>query len=114
MGEFFLKFFIGGLVVSCFAFIGDVLKPKSFAGLFAAAPSVALASLGLAILKYGGDYASIEGRSMVAGAVGLLVYSHFTAWLLLCSKWHALAASLCSLIVWFAVTFGLWFVTLGK
>jgi hypothetical protein len=35
----------GGILVSAFAVLGDVLKPKRFAGLFAAAPSVALATL---------------------------------------------------------------------
>jgi hypothetical protein len=41
--------FVGGVVVSLFAILGDTLKPKSFAGLFGAAPSVALATLGLTI-----------------------------------------------------------------
>jgi len=39
------RFIVGGLLVSFFAVIGDGLKPKSFAGLFGAAPSVALATL---------------------------------------------------------------------
>ena len=43
MGEILARFVIGGVVVSVFALIGDVIKPKSFAGLFGAAPSVALA-----------------------------------------------------------------------
>jgi hypothetical protein len=46
MTQIFVRFFIGGVVVSAFAVIGDVLRPKSFAGLFGAAPSVALATLG--------------------------------------------------------------------
>ena len=45
--ELIFRFIVGGLVVSFFAVIGDMLKPKSFAGLFAAAPSVALATLGV-------------------------------------------------------------------
>jgi hypothetical protein len=36
------RFIVGGLMVSLFAIVGDVLRPKSFAGLFAAASSVAL------------------------------------------------------------------------
>jgi hypothetical protein len=52
-----------------------VLRPKSFAGLFDAAPSVAYATLTLASWKQGGDYVSIEGRSMILGAVALAVYS---------------------------------------
>jgi hypothetical protein len=46
--DYALRSLIGGLVVSLFAVIGDVLRPKSFAGLFGAAPSIALATLGLA------------------------------------------------------------------
>ena len=42
--DLLLRFLIGGLVVSVFALVGDLFRPKSFAGLFSAAPSVALAS----------------------------------------------------------------------
>jgi hypothetical protein len=43
--EVFIRFLIGGLFVSAFAVLGDGLKPKSFAGLFGAAPSVAFLGL---------------------------------------------------------------------
>jgi hypothetical protein len=49
MGEIIIRFIVGGLVVSTFAVLGDILRPKSFAGLFGAAPSIALATLGLTI-----------------------------------------------------------------
>ena len=49
MNELFLRFAIGGIVVSAFAVLGDSFKPKSFAGLFGAAPSLALATLALTI-----------------------------------------------------------------
>ena len=45
MSQILIRFIIGGMIVSAFAIIGDVLKPKTFAGLFGAAPSVALATL---------------------------------------------------------------------
>jgi hypothetical protein len=59
---------LGGVVVSSFALLGDVLKPKSFAGLFGAAPSVALATLALAAHKHGASYAPAvaEGLRMPA------------------------------------------------
>ncbi len=107
-GELALRFLIGGIVVSVFSVIGDMLKPKSFAGLFGAAPSVALATLGLTIAKHGGPYAAVEGRSMVIGAVGLFVYSQLSALLLMRAKWHALPAALVSLLPWLVVSFGLW------
>ena len=52
--DYVIRFLAGGLVVSLFAVAGDVLRPKSFAGLFGAAPSVALATLTLAFWKHGG------------------------------------------------------------
>lgn len=53
-----IRFLVGGAVVSGFAALGDVLKPKSFAGLFGAAPSVALATLGLTIEANGKNFAA--------------------------------------------------------
>ncbi|MHC6153083.1 hypothetical protein ACVSQB_14940 [Bradyrhizobium elkanii] len=58
--DYALRFPIGGLVVSLFAILGDVLRPKNFAGLFGAAPSVALATLDLPFYKHGGDCVSSE------------------------------------------------------
>src|ERR1700739_4123056 len=72
-----------GVLVSLFAVAGDVLRPKSFAGLFGAAPSVALATLTLAFLKHCGSYVSTEGRSMIIGAVALAVYSFLVCQLLM-------------------------------
>ena len=57
MIQILVRFVVGGLVVSAFAIIGDLLKPKSFAGLFGAAPSVALATLSLTVATEGGAYA---------------------------------------------------------
>jgi hypothetical protein len=49
-----------------------VLRPESFAGLFGAAPSIALATLTMATFKEGSAYVSIEGRSMILGAIASL------------------------------------------
>jgi hypothetical protein len=54
--EVLFRFLVGGVVVSAFSAIGDILKPKSFAGLFRAAPSVALATLSLTIAGNGTSY----------------------------------------------------------
>ena len=48
--EYPARFLIGGLAVSVFALLGDMLRPKTFAGLFGAAPFVALATLGIAVV----------------------------------------------------------------
>jgi hypothetical protein len=41
-GELVARFLIGGIIVSLFAAIAEIVRPKSFAGLFGAAPSIAL------------------------------------------------------------------------
>ncbi len=108
MTESIVRFLIGGIVVSAFAAIGDLLRPKSFAGLFGAAPSVALATLGLTFAKHGGAYVSTEGRSMMAGAVAFFVYSSLVSLLLMRFKWSSFVAALLSIVLWLGVAFGLW------
>src|SRR5579862_1030596 len=83
MSNLLVRFLIGGMVVSMFAVLGDMLRPKSFAGLFGAAPSIALATIGLTIAKHGSQYAATESRSMIFGAVGFLVYAWISSLLLL-------------------------------
>lgn len=95
-------------MVAAFAAVGDILKPKSFAGLFGAAPSVALASLGLTIANKGRGYAALECRSMLAGAIALAVYSAVVCVLLMRMRAGPLSATLCTMVVWFGVSFGLW------
>ena len=109
MGEIAIRFIIGGLFVSAFALIGDILKPKSFAGIFGAAPSVALATLGLTIAKNGKDYAALEARSMIAGASALLLYCLIVTWLLKRKQMRALAATSSAIGAWFVVAFSAWF-----
>ena len=106
MSDHIIKFFVGGIVVSLFSVFGDLLKPKSFAGITAAAPSVALASLALAVSQHGAGYAATEARSMIRGAAALLIYSHITSWILMRTPCHALLAALGSMAAWFAVALG--------
>jgi len=75
MGQMLIRFLLGGTIVCAFALLGDLLRPKGFAGLFAAAPSVALATLSLAAFTRGTGYALLEARSMIAGAVALIAYA---------------------------------------
>jgi len=75
MSQMLMRFVVGGAVVSLFALLGDLLRPKGFAGLFAAAPSVALATLSLAAISQGTDYAATEAASMICGAAALAAYA---------------------------------------
>jgi hypothetical protein len=106
------RFLIGGIVVCAFAAIGDVLKPKSFAGLFGAAPSVALATLYLTISSQGQLYAATETRSMIAGAVAFFIYASCAGWLLMKRNSSSLFATITLIPVWLAASFGLWFLLL--
>ena len=49
IGEILARFLIGGAIVSFFAVLAEMFRPKSFAGLFGAAPSIALATIGITI-----------------------------------------------------------------
>jgi hypothetical protein len=97
IGELFLRFLIGGIVVSLFALLGGALKPKSFAGLFAAAPSVALATISLTVLKKGKGYAAIEAQSMILGVVAFFVYTWLACRLLMKGKLDVLVTTSLSL-----------------
>ena len=112
--ELLFRFLIGGTLVSAFALLGDLFKPKSFAGLFGAAPSIALATLGLTIAKQGRPYAAIEARSMMAGAVAFFLYAWCVSWLMMRHKVKGLVASSAAMIVWGAAAFGLWFIWLAR
>jgi hypothetical protein len=110
IGELLSRFLIGGAIVSFFAAVGEVLRPKSFAGLFGAAPSIALATLGITIAGHGKAYAAVEARSMIFGAVAFLFYAATASWMLKRYKPPALTAAVVVMPVWFAVSFFLWFV----
>jgi hypothetical protein len=110
--QFVIRFLAGGTIVLLFAALGDVLKPKSFAGLFGAAPSVALATLSLTILTEGKNYAALESRSMIAGAVGFLAYTFVSCQLMMRGRVRGAYAAAATIVVWFAVSFGIWVETL--
>jgi uncharacterized membrane protein (GlpM family) len=110
--ELIFRFIVGGVVVSFFAVIGDVLKPKSFAGLFAAAPSVALATLGLTIMADGKLYAALEARSMIAGACAFFVYAWCCMRAMTNHGVRATPATIAGLAVWLACALGGWLVFL--
>jgi hypothetical protein len=112
--EWLIRFLIGGTAVSAFALSGDILRPKGFAGLFSAAPSVALATLTLAAIQQGTSYASLEARSMILGALALMIYTSGCVYLLAKRHWKAAVATTAMLLVWAAVAFTLRFTVLGS
>ena len=107
MTEYVIRFVAGGVIVSVFAILSDMLRPKSFAGLFGAAPSVALATLGIAVAQHGAAYAAAESFTMVYGAVALACYSVAVCQLLMRYRMAALPATVVASTVWLAVALGL-------
>jgi uncharacterized membrane protein (GlpM family) len=105
MTETFIRFIVGGLFVSAFAVLGDVLQPKSFAGLFGAAPSVALATL--TIHSRGHDFAAAEVRSMIFGAIAFFVYACAVCRIIMRYKLPASVVASASIVIWLAVAFAL-------
>ena len=110
MTEYVIRFLVGGAVVSAFAMLGDLLRPKSFAGMFGAAPSVALATLGIAVYQHGAGYAAVQTQAMIA----LAIYSVVVCQLLVRAKLRAVTATLLSLVVWLIAALGLLIVTGGQ
>jgi Protein of unknown function (DUF3147) len=108
-----LRALVGGTIVSVFALLGDILKPKSFAGLFGAAPSVALASLALTYQSRGAVYVATEAQWMVVGAIAFAAYAWLVCRLLRHGRYTVRGVAAASLIGWFVMALGVWRMTIG-
>jgi hypothetical protein len=106
MLEYLLRFLAGGLAVSAFAALGDALRPRTFAGLFGAAPSIALATTLIALSQSGAPYVAVEARSMVVGALAMAAYCGTVCFLLRRLQISSLAATTTALLVWAGVALG--------
>jgi hypothetical protein len=106
--DLLIRGLIGGVFVSTFALLADVLTPKSFAGLFGAAPSVALATLLLAVHSEGRPYAALEARSMLPGGIAFALYAYCVTVAL--ARWprRVLTAVSVLLLLWCAAAASLW------
>jgi Protein of unknown function (DUF3147) len=107
MTEYIVRFVVGGMVVSAFAILGDMLRPRSFGGLLSDAPSVALATLGIAVVQHGAQHAAAESWSMIYGAIALAFYSFAVCQLLMRFHFAALPATILAFGTWIVVAFSL-------
>jgi hypothetical protein len=108
MAEILYRFLVGGFMVSAFAAVGDVLKPKSFAGLFGAAPSIAIATLALTVSTHGDRYAASEASSMIAGTSAFCIYACVVSSATRRYRVSVISAAILLLPLWFLGAFGFW------
>jgi hypothetical protein len=105
-----IKALVGGTVVVGFAAISEVVRPRGLAGIFAAAPSVAVGSLAVTVLASGSSSAASQLTGMVAGAAALTVYC--LVGMESVKRFGAIKGAVTAIVPWFAVAIALWFVVL--
>jgi hypothetical protein len=98
IAEVLLKALAGGLFVLAFAALAQMIAPKRFAGVFSAAPSVALGSLLVTVAFSGAGDVAVSARGMQAGAVAFIAYC--LAAVPLIKAWGAWRGSAAALGVW--------------
>jgi uncharacterized membrane protein (GlpM family) len=95
------KAIFGGTLVVLFAVFAETLGPKRFAGMFAAAPSVALASLAVTVITKGPIDARRSCAGMLAGAAGFVAYCLLAPAAM--RRWGSLRGAGAALAGWFIV-----------
>lgn len=112
LGLLAVRGLLGGGLVVVFALIGEVVKPKAFSGLFAAAPSVALASLAITMVAEGSHTAKMDAVGMVVGGVAMAACCVLAVEAI--PRLRALAGSAVAWAGWLVVACGLyWTVFIG-
>jgi len=97
-----IKALAGGSLVIAFAVLSETLEPKRFAGLFGAAPAVAVAGLTVTLATKGAGDARQSAIGMLAGAVGMLLYAACTVRLMRDDR--GVAGPVAGLVTWAAPT----------
>lgn len=106
-----IKALLGGTMVVLFAMVGHVVRPKWFAGLFGAAPSVAIASLAVTVVDKGHHDASVAAFGMLFGAAGFVAYGACVRPLL--ARTHAIVATSLGCVVWIVIAVGSYLLVVG-
>jgi uncharacterized membrane protein (GlpM family) len=88
----------GGTLVLAFALLSQGLTPKRFAGLFSAAPAVAIAGLTVVLLDKGSHAAHESALGMLAGSAGMIAYAAAAVPLL--RRTRAPTAAAMALVAW--------------
>jgi uncharacterized membrane protein (GlpM family) len=94
-----VKGLAGGSLVVAFALLSESLSPKRFAGLFSAAPAVAIAGLTIVLIDKTSHDAHENAVGMIAGSAGMIAYAAGVVPLL--RRLRASRAASAALLAWF-------------
>jgi Protein of unknown function (DUF3147) len=97
----------GGALVVAFALVSELVKPKAFAGLFASAPSVAIASLAITVIAESAKKAQDASMGMVIGGVAMVAGCVVAVGVI--PRLHAFGGSLLAIAGWTIAALGLYF-----
>ena len=101
-----IKGLLGGGLVVAFSLLAEAVRPKSFAGLFGAAPSIAVAGLAVTLVLKGSHEARLQSLGMILGSVAFVIAALVATGLL--TKMSALETSLLSWAAWILAASGLY------
>ena len=99
--EIAAKALLGGVLVVLFALLSEMVTPKRLAGIFSAAPSVALASLSIILIVKSRHDVALAGEGMILGALALLCYCLVAVPAL--RRFGALKGAGSALVVWLVI-----------
>jgi uncharacterized membrane protein (GlpM family) len=105
-----VKAIAGGSLVVVFAVIGSVLRPRWLAGLFGAAPSIAIAGLVVTVADSSIVQADRAAEGMIVGAIAFVFYAGLAR--LILNRCRAVAATALATLSWIAVAVGGYLVVL--
>ena len=97
----------GGALVVAFALVSELVKPKVFAGLFASAPSVAIASLAITVITESATKAQDASMGMVIGGIAMAACCVVAVGAI--PRLHAFGGSLVAVAGRMVTAFGLYF-----
>src|SRR5205823_3015595 len=101
IGVLAIKALDGGTFVVAFAVVSEVLEPKRFAGLFSAAPSVALANVTVVLATAGHHDARENVLGMLVGAAGFVTFAIIARPLV--ARFEALRGSALACVLWLTI-----------
>lgn len=102
-----VKGLVGGLGVVAFAAVARVVRPERLAGVFCAAPSVAVGSLAVVVIASSEHEGLVAAKGMVVGAAALVGACLVGALVARPAGWSAGPISVVTCVTWLALAAGI-------